>query len=46
MDERNFYDRRSKTYVTRIKLPILTEKKYGVPFTNPNFERLAKSCLG
>ena len=36
-----------KGYTTRWteELSILTEKKYGVPFTNPNYKRLVKSCL-
>ena len=35
-----------RTSPKRIKLWILTGKKYRVPFTNPNFKRLAKSFLG
>ena len=38
--------KRTSHHPQRIKLLILMGKKYRVPFMNPNFKRLAKSCLG
>ena len=32
-------------HTSRIKLLILTEKKYGVAFTNPNYKKRVNNCL-
>ena len=35
-----------RTSPVTCKIADLMEKKYGVPFTNPNCKRLVKSCIG